>query len=493
MILPAIDMRRVYLIARRDFLGYIKTWGFWISFFLPFIFGGIGFLLTTLDLNVEPTRYEIILDETGLHEAGILARIDAQYVRAETRLIETFGQTVLSADELDEVKNIHLEKGFQAVRDYIDAKLPGVGARLKQPPRKTLFAPSPSENMSDLQAYLTGGKTIAYAGQQVELNGVLHIRELESGLRIDYWSPNINNSKVKDIARGYFRDRATSNYLGTGGLTAEGLQQARTERIVIESFDPTKAVTESRPSQAVTMTDRIPYFVAAALCMMLWLSVFSGSYMLLTSMLEEKLNKLMEMMLASTRFSEIIFGKLLGVAALTIAAMLPYILISIVAVVGFVFFGPAEVSNGLVGAFTPKLVVFFFVFLVLGYVLYGALFIALGALAQSMQDAQTLTTPIMLILTACVMVILPGINSPDSPLLTFAAWFPLSTPFAAIMTLPSDPPWWQLSLQAVFVLILSGLIIWVAGRVFRYGILSGAGIKGLKGWFMRTILRRKGA
>lgn len=488
--LPAVDMRRVYLIARRDFLGYIKTWGFWISFFLPFIFGAIAFFLTTLDLDVEPVRYEAILDQTGQHEAGIKSRIDAQYTQIEGKLIETVGQTLLSADELKAANSIHKSQGFAAVQAYMDTKYPGLGARLKVPPRKTLFVKAPGQTMADLQPFLKGEKPVSYEGASVDLDGVLHIRELESGLQIDYWSSNINNPRVKDVARRYFRDRATANYLKTGGLTPKGLSQARTERIKIESFDPTKAVTPGQGSQAVTMTDRIPYFVAAALCMMLWLSVFSGSYMLLTSMLEEKLNKLMEMMLATTRFSEIIFGKLIGVAALTIAAMFPYIIIGLVSVMAFIVMGPTEVAAGLTEAFTPKLIIFFFVFLVLGYLLYGALFIALGALAQSMQDAQTLTTPIMLILTSCVMVILPGINSPDSPLLTFAAWFPLSAPFAAIMRLPSDPPWWELTLQALFVLILSFLVIWIAGRVFRYGILSGAGVKGLKGWFMRKILRR---
>jgi len=77
----------------------------------------------------------------------------------------------------------------------------------------------------------------------------------------------------------------------------------------------------------VTKEDRAPYMVAAALAFFLWLTVFSGAYMLLTSMLEEKLNKLLEMMLASTRFAEIIFGKLLGVAALTLTAMAPYIIL----------------------------------------------------------------------------------------------------------------------------------------------------------------------
>jgi len=95
--------------------------------------------------------------------------------------------------------------------------------------------------------------------------------------------------------------------------------------------------------------------VATVLAFMLWLTVFSGAYMLLTSMLEEKLNKLLEMMLASTRFSEIILGKLLGVAALTLSMMAPYILLGIAGVVGYIAIGPdQDVVSGLVAAFGAR-------------------------------------------------------------------------------------------------------------------------------------------
>jgi len=68
--------RRTLLIAKRDFLGYIKTWGFWISFFLPFICGAIGFFAATLDLDLTTSRYEAILDDTGQHAATALCLIN---------------------------------------------------------------------------------------------------------------------------------------------------------------------------------------------------------------------------------------------------------------------------------------------------------------------------------------------------------------------------------------------------------------------------------
>ena len=245
-------------------------------------------------------------------------------------------------------------------------------------------------------------------------------------------------------------------------------------------------VKRSRP------TDRIPYFIAAGLSVILWFAVFTGAYMLLMSMVEEKINKVLEMLLASTRFSEIFFGKLIGVAALTIATLLPWI---IMGGVGFYFaltFGDGAVAEGLSQAMSIKMLVFLPIFFLLGYVFYGSMFIALGAMAESMQDASTLMTPMVLLLTACILVVPIGVTFPDSPLLIAAQYFPFSAPFAAIIRLPSDPPLWE-TLLSVFILILSsGFVVWLSGRLFKHGVLTGGGMANVKAWFARKLRFKRG-
>ncbi len=442
--IPQLNLRRVYLIARRDFLGYIKTWGFWISFLMPFVLFTVAFFAARLDINVDPVRYEAILDETGQHE--------------------------------------------MAIRDYDQAQRPELPIELPQgqmPANKNIYVSPPADNIDALKNYLTGQNKFEVDGKAVKLSALLHIYEGPSGVKADYWADNINNQRLKNVSNRYFRKIAEGKYLGAAGLSSDGLSEARAAAIKVNVFDPGKS---GEGGQAVTFIDRIPNLVSVAATMLLWLTIFSGAYMLLTSMLEEKLNKLLEMMLSTTRLSEIMIGKLIGVAALTITAMLPYIVLMLA---GAVFFLASPVGAAVLQAITPKLIFFFILFLALGYLFYGALFIAMGSLAESMQDAQTLTTPIMLVLSACVMVIPLSLNSPDSPLLTFATWFPLSAPFAAIARLHLDPPWWELLLSASFLFLMSLLVIWIAGRIFRYGILSGAGVKGVSDWFKRAVLRRK--
>ena len=495
MTLPQINLRRVYLVARREFLGYIKTWGFWLSFLMPFMFGIFGFFASTMDFDgIEPLRYETILDETGQHAQAILD-YDVKQRRANEwgRIERGLDKINMKTEEVEHWKSIHKEQGMEGVLEELETITPGFISKnkMKSAVVKSVFIDPPSATIEALKPYVIGDKPISQFGEDVQLNGALHIYEQDNRIHADYWSSNVNNDTVPSLAAGYFRELSIRQYLEKGGLSREGLNQAQYGTLEVQAFDPSKVSANGQEGQAVTIIDRIPYFVAAAATMILWLTIFSGSYMLLTSMLEEKLNKLLEMMLASTRFSEIIFGKLLGVAALTITAMLPYIAIGIGASIFMMLKGSPEVLTQFAAAFTPKLIIFFFVFLVLGYIFYGAFFVALGALAESMQDAQTLTTPIMIMLTACILVMPLGLQSPDSPILTFASWFPLSAPFAAIMRLPLDPPWWELALSAFFLFLLSVGVIWLAGRIFQYGVLSGSGVKGITGWIKRVIFRRK--
>ena len=493
MRMPAISLHRTYLVARRDFLGYIRTWGFWISFLLPFVIAGLAVGASTLNIDLEPPRYEAILDETGEHEDAIRQRRQVLLEREDRALFENAQKAAIQLTGASRILEIYDNHGKEAAIQHMEAEYPMVASRIKWPNPSFILVDAPSRDPEDLKSYLDGVKTFDYQGRQVPLSGFLHIYKNGEDLDLNHWSTYINTEDEKAFYAGYFRNNSVVKYLESGGLTAEGLRDAQMPVYSISSFDPSKTAGTSGDSQKVTISDTIPYMVAGIMTVMLWLTIFSGSYMLLTSMLEEKLNKLLEMMLASTRLSEIIFGKLLGVAALTITAMLPYIILGLMTFAVVLTIGDPQMIEGLTSAFTPKMLIFFPIFLVLGYIFYGAFFIAMGTIANSMQDAQTLTTPIMLVLTMCFMVVPIGIMSPQAPILTIATYFPLSAPFAAIVRLPSDPSWMELIISALIVLMSALGVIWLAGRVFTYGVLSGAGLKGVRSWFTRVLLRRKPA
>ena len=490
-LLPKINLRRTVLIARRDYLGYVKTWGFWISFLLPFIFGAFGFIMATADIDLSPTQYVTVLDETGQHEDGL--------ARMYEEMLEDSARSAMSAKAFfiqDKMKRAEFQRvlmadGTIAAQSYIKENIPDVSPNYEPPVAEFKFIDPPANSLKDLLPYLKGQSLINVDGEEAALGGAIIFKPGRDPSKPDaqYWTTNINKVDAANLADDYLQHLARESYLNPKGLTGSELD--RLEALAPETtlYNPLKTVADD---QGVNSSDTIPFVVATVLAFMLWLTVFSGAYMLLTSMLEEKLNKLLEMMLATTRFSEIILGKLLGVAALTLSMMAPYIIVGIVGVVGYVAFGSdQDIVKGLVSAFDAKMIVFLIIYLILGYVLYGAFFIALGSLSSSMQDAQTLTTPILFILMACAAVIPLGLSAPDSPLLRIATFIPFSAPFASIVRLPSDPPIWELLLSTAFLTVLCIGTIAMAGRIFRFGVLSGAGAEIVIAWFKRVVLRRK--
>ena len=452
--LTSISLRRIWLIAQRDYLGYIKTWGFWISFLLPVIFGSLGFLATRAGLDFQSQRYEAVIDRTG-------GSVDALIREAlDTRDDLVAVPTSARSTEQDAIVN-------------------------------TILVDAPAPDLEGNMPYLKGEATLETDGEPHALDGLLIVEGDPDAPDARYYTRNINANGFAVLVRNLLRREARQDYLASGGLTPDGYASAG-DGVSVDMFDPT-APPRDDGEEAVKATDRAPYLVAAGASLFLWFSVFSGAYMLLTSMLEEKMGKLLEMLLASTQFAEIMLGKLLGVAMLTLTALAPYILL-----IGFAGFtalthADPDIVSAARAAFSAKMLVFFPIFLLLGYVFYGSLFIALGSLSESMQDAQTLTVPIMIILTVCLLVVPFGINDPEAPIVQVASWVPVSAPFAAIVGVAADPPWVKLIAQALFMLASTAFVSWLAARVFRAGVLSSAGTKAAGAWLSRTLLRRKAA
>lgn len=490
MNIPGFSLRRAYLIARRDFLGYVRTWGFWLTTFGPLIMISLIILAPMVMSKSEPTRYATILDETGIHGVAIenLDRTENDQI-LETA-VRAFSKAAIKSDGRDEFEKILSEQGTDAAVDHIREKSPYIGRYLKLPQSKLKFAAPPESAIEGIKPYVLGDKLIKVNGGEAKLYGALHIYEKDGLVKVDFWTTSIVSNSLVNLTNRYFSRLSGDSYLQNAGLSRTALRVAETKAPNVISYNPAKLET-GIGGQALTFADSFPYVVAGMLSVLLWLTIFTGAYMLLVSMVEEKINKVLEMLLASTRFSEIFVGKLVGVGALTLASLSPWVILGVLGLFGASQIGDSAVIDGLAIALDQKMITFLPIFLVLGFVFYGTIFIALGSLAESMQDASTLMTPMMLLMTACILIVPLGMSTPDSPILFAAQWFPFSAPFAAIIRLPADPPLWE-TLGSVFSLVFFSIVtIWAASRMFQHGVLTSGGVTSIKDWFARTIYRRK--
>ncbi|MEM7729297.1 MAG: ABC transporter permease [Pseudomonadota bacterium] len=481
---------RIWLIAMRDFMGYVKTWGFWLSFLFPVLGLAFGLLISSTDIDLSPPRYEAVIDSTGFHGDAIIEFYADERAEQAEDAVRALA-ALLPEDERAAFRARVEARGATASLNELRERYPSVAEQFELPPASMVFVDPPANSLPALMPWLEGERTLEVDGRARKLNGVIVIRGTRDAPEPQYWSRNFNNAPAERLINRYLRDKAKRAFLATGNLTAEGYDEAVSGRTRVSVFDPSALSTGTEDdASAVSMLDRLPFFAGIAMAFFLLMTIFAGSFMLLTSMIEEKMNKLLEMMLASTRFSEIMLGKMLGAALLTLASLAPYILLILGGLVGFLLFGEPEHVSAIREALPLSTVLIFTVFLVLGYVFYASILIALGALAQSMQDAQTLSLPIMLVMFMGLGVIMYGFNAPDSGLVTAASIFPLTSPFAMMIRLASDPPLWQVLLSIGLLAASVVGVMWVCARIFRFGVLSGSGVAAITGWFRRTVLRR---
>jgi ABC-2 type transport system permease protein len=203
--------------------------------------------------------------------------------------------------------------------------------------------------------------------------------------------------------------------------------------------------------------------VPAAFMVLMFLVVLSSSPQLLNSVMEEKMSRISEVIISSITPFELMMGKLLGSAAVSM-------LLAVIYLTGAyrtaVYWGYAD-------ALTPALVAWFILYLFCAVMLFGSIFISIGAACSDFKDAQSMMTPAMLIIMLPVFTWTSVLRAPDSPLAVGLSLFPPATPFLMLlrMALRPAPPTWQVLLSVVLIGLTVVVAVWAAGKIFRTGIL----------------------
>ncbi len=161
------------------------------------------------------------------------------------------------------------------------------------------------------------------------------------------------------------------------------------------------------------------FFTPFALMFFLYFTVLIYGMAVMRSVVEEKNSKIFEVLLSSATSKQLMAGKVLGVGMVGLAQILIW------AVAGMFFSGPAIAGAGKMLKFTPAQFAYFGLFFVLAFLLYSALFAAVGAMVNSDQEAQQLQTFVMLPLILCMVFITKVIADPNGAISFWASLFPL--------------------------------------------------------------------
>lgn len=457
-------MRAIYLIARREFLSYVATWGFWLSLASVPMFMALGFGLPALIEGSAPTRYYALIDESGgTLETAFYSGVEAASEAARDEAREQMAAMVGDNPQIQASMDAGLSRIFSD-DGYIRVD-PGL------------------RSIEELRPYLMGEQTIETEEGPQPLFAAVFLRgDVDAGIEIEYWSSNLTDSNLRGLIERGLETHMRTTRLLSEGVSPEVLAAADALRPTVRELNPERMDEAAE----VTLADRIPIVVGIAVSFGLWIIIFSVVNMLLTAMIEEKGNKVLEMMLASSRHHEILIGKLLGVAAVSATLLLFWgglgmgmtVLMQQIAATADI-----PLADILAAVLDPGLLLPAFGYFIIGYLMYGAVFLAIGSLCETLQDAQTLMSPMMLVMMAPLIIIMMAAQTPDSPIVSIASWVPLWTPFIMLARLAYDPPMMDILATSGLMILTALGVIWGSGVLFRMGALNQANQDTVKRWF----------
>jgi len=195
----------------------------------------------------------------------------------------------------------------------------------------------------------------------------------------------------------------------------------------------------------------------------MFLSVMSTAPQLLNAVIEEKMSRISEVLVASVSPFELLLGKLLGVTGVAVLLALVY----------FLGAGYYMIYAGRTELVQPALMGWFLLFLICCVLMFGSMFLAIGSACSDIKDAQSMMQPVMMLMMVGYIGSFAVLRAPESNLALGLSFFPTSAPFIMMlrMAMQPTPPLWQPALSLAIALATTLLCVWGAGRIFRVGVL----------------------
>ena len=229
--------------------------------------------------------------------------------------------------------------------------------------------------------------------------------------------------------------------------------------------------------------------------MLIYLFVMSYGMMVLQGVLEEKTNRIMEIMVSSVRPFQLMMGKIIGIALVGITQLAIWgVLVTLLLTVGSVLFGfsadggatagaqlqgttpalPEDITQALTAVLNLPLLeilLLFLLYFIGGYLLFASFLAAVGSAVNSQEDSTQFTLPVTLILVFGMYAAIGSGSNTDGPLAFWSSLFPLTSPIVMMVRVPFGVPIWQVLLSLTLLYGSAFGMTWLAGKIYRVGIL----------------------
>lgn len=292
-----------------------------------------------------------------------------------------------------------------------------------------------------------------------KIAGYLALKEVDGNLEATYAAKNVVdfafNSQLETLIQ-----RATSRL----ALKKKGLTDEEIARIENPVRFKTQKISDASRGERAAFSDFVLSYILA---MLIYGTLITYGFAVMNSVMEEKSSRVMETLISSVSPFDLMVGKIAGVG---LVALTQYVIWAVVGI------GLSAMSVQYGSKFqidlSPALLSWFIAFFALGYLIYSTLYAAIGAAFENAQDAQSLTTPITLLVVIPVIALNYVISKPDSLASTLLSLAPFFAPILMLARLSAgDVPFWQVTLSILLMLGTFYGAIWVSAKIYRVGVL----------------------
>ena len=269
------------------------------------------------------------------------------------------------------------------------------------------------------------------------------------------------------------------------------LRDAGIDIKILESIRPNISIAFKELSDAGEKESNTSaaYAISFAAAILIYLCLFIYGAQVMRGVIEEKTSRIVEVIISSVKPFQLMLGKIVGIGLVGLTQFLLWIALSTVAakITGNSLI-PYDISAALESISIGYVLVTFLIYFLGGYLLYSALFAAVGSAVDNETETQQFMFPITLpLLFTYIMAFSFIVNNPNSTLSFWLSMIPFTSPIAMMVRIPFGVPQWELYLSITLLILGFIFTTWVAARIYRVGILmygKKISYKELVKWFM---------
>jgi ABC-2 type transport system permease protein len=433
-------MKKILLVARRDFVATVSTKGFIIAVLVPpVIYAALVLLFPRLmnDRMPSTSGQVAVIDQTGLLLDDIRRNLSREAI-AERRSA-VFARSSQSAG----ARGVSGMDGHDAMQKAVVGDVPDLQ-----------IVERPASELANEKHRLTQrGDGQRLAVLVIDPHAVQASAEKFGDYDL-FVRANLDNRIQNEIRS------AASDAIVSARMKAAGLDRDKIRALTTVERGPSITVTDAGESPTSNAFNGV---MPMGFALLLMISVMSSGQYLLTTTIEEKSSRTMEVILSAVSPLELLTGKILGQMAVGLTILAIYSSIGILGLISMAMLGLLDVS----------LLMYLFIFFLITYVVMGSLMAAIGSAVNELREAQSLMTPITLLMMVPWLFWYPISRDPNSLFATIVSFVPPMNAFAMLLRLASTspPPTWQVWLSIVVGVAAAAGALWFASRVFKIGLL----------------------